>query len=168
MIRRKKDSITKPLDADTWPLRIPENEQLSTTRARASISKEARKPTFPRPQRPLQSTAISMEREIPPENKIAGPERDVLKSVMRRAGNCCELCEDANTPEQLKTFYLTPLDEGGTETVKNIVVLCPDCFLKMKESDKPNEYKQLMRKARSRSASIIEYHRRPTDPTRPK
>ena len=100
--------------------------------------------------------------------KITVPERDVLKSVTRRAGNCCELCEDANGPDRLAPFYLTPLDEGGTETVKNIVALCPECFVKMQASDRPHEYKLLIRKARSRITSTIEYHRREAGSARSK
>ena len=162
MIRRRKGGITKPLDADTRPLPRPENERLSAAPARHSIPKVGRKPTFPSPQRPVmkQNVPVTMEREIPPVDKITGPKRDVLKSVMRRADNRCELCEDANAPDRLAPFYLTPLDEGGTKTVKNVVALCPECFLKMQASDRPHDYKLLMRKARSRISSTIEYRRR--------
>ncbi len=170
MIRRRKGSITKPIDADTWPSRRPENGRLRAAPATSSIPKTGRKPTFQRAQRPImkRQVPVTIESEIPPVDKIAGPKRDVLKSVMRRAGNCCELCEDAIAPDRLEPFYLTPLDEGGTETVKNVVVLCPECFLKMQDSDRPREYKLLMRKARTRNSSIIEYHRRPAAPARPK
>jgi len=170
VIRRRKGGITKPLHADTWPLPRPENERLIAAPAGASMPKAGRKPTFQRPQKPVmkQNVPITMEREIPPVHKIAGPKRDVLKSVMRRAGNCCELCEDANAPDRLEPFYLTPPDRGGTETVKNVVALCPECFLKMQASDRPQEYKLLMRKARCRSSSIIEYHHRPTGSVRSK
>ncbi|MBW2216085.1 MAG: HNH endonuclease [Deltaproteobacteria bacterium] len=170
VIRRRKGGITKPLDAETRPLLRPENERLSAASAGASMPKEGRKPTFPRPQRPVmkQHVPVTMEREIPPVDKIAGPKRDVLKSVMRRADNCCELCEDANAPDRLEPFYLTPLDEGGTKTVKNVVALCPECFLKMQASDRPHEYKLLIRKARSRITSTIEYHRREAGSARSK
>jgi len=170
VLRRRKGGITKPLDADTRPLPRPENERLSAVPAGHSIPRVGRKPTFPRPQRPVmkERAAVTRKREMAPVDKIAGPKRDVLKSMMRRAGNCCELCEDANAPDRLAPFYLMPLDEGGTETVKNIVALCPECFLKMQASDRPHEYKLLMRKARSRSSSIIEYHRREEGRARPK
>ena len=162
VIQRRKGGITKPIDADTRPPRRPENERLRAASAAASMPKAGRKPAFPRAQRPVMKRheAVTMEREMPPGEKISGPERDVLKSVMRRAGNCCELCEDANAPDRLEPFYLTPLDRGGTETVKNVVALCHECFQKMQASDSPHEYKLLMRKARSRSYLIIEYHRR--------
>ena len=170
VIRRRKGGITKPLHADTWPLPRPENGRLSAAPAGASMPKAGRKPTFPRPQKPVmkRQVPVTIEREISPVDKIAGPKRDVLKSVMRRAGNCCELCEDANAPDRLAPFYLIPLNEGGTETVKNVVALCPECFLKMQASAGPHEYKLLMRKARSRSSSIIEYHRREAGPARSK
>lgn len=162
VIRRRKGGIIKPLDADTEPLTRPENEGLSAAPAGHSMPKAGRKPTFPRPQRPVmkERDAVTGKSEMPPVHKIAGPKRDVLKSMMRRAGNCCELCEDANVTDRLAPFYLIPLDEGGTETVKNVVALCPECFLKMQASDRPHEHKLLMRKARSRSSSIIEYHRK--------
>jgi hypothetical protein len=160
VIRRRKGGITKPLDADTWPPRRPQNERLSA--APASIPKAGRKPTFPRAQRPVvkRRVTVTRKREMTPGGEITGPERNVLKSVMRRACNCCELCEDANAPDRLEPFYLTPLDKGGTETVKNVVALCPECLLKMQASDRPHEYKLLVRKARSRIASTIEYRRR--------
>lgn len=170
VIRRRKGGITKPLDADTGSLPRPENERLSGASAGHTIPKKGRKPTFPRPQRPVmeERVAVTGKTEMPPVDKIAGPKRDVLKSMMRRAGNRCELCEDANAQDRLAPFYLIPLDEGGTETVKNVVALCPECFLKMQASDRPHEYKLLMRKARSRSSSIIEYHRREGGPARSK
>ncbi len=166
VIRRRTSDIPKPLNVDNRPLRRSENKRLRASPTRASMPKAGRKSTFPRPQRPIMERHLpgTLERDIPPVDKIAGPKRDVLKSVMRRAGNRCELCEDANASDQLEPFYLMPRDEGGAETVKNVAVLCPECFLKMKDSDRPHEYKLLMRKARSRSSSIIEYHRRPTDP----
>ncbi len=170
VIRRRKDDITNPINADTRPPGKPENERLRGAPPAASMPKANRKPTFPRVQRPVmkQDVAITREREMPPGDKIIGPQRNVLKSVMRRAGNGCELCEDANAPDRLAPFYLTPLDEGGTETVKNVVVLCPECFLKMQASDSPHEYKLLMRKARSRISSIIEYHPRKAGPVQKK
>ena len=162
VIRRRKGGITKPLDADTWPPQRPENERLRAAPAAASIPRTGRKPTFPRAQRPIMKrrVAVTRKREMPPGGEITVPERNVLKSVMRRAGNCCELCEDANTPDRLEPFYLTPPDRRGTETVKNVVVLCPECLLKMQASDRPHESKLLMRKARSRISSTIEYQRR--------
>jgi hypothetical protein len=162
VIRRRKGGITKPLDADTWPPRRPENERLSAALAAPSIPKAGRKPAFPRAQRPVMKRRVTVtrKREMTLGGEITVPERNVLQYVMRRAGNCCELCEDANTPDRLEPFYLMPLDKGGTETVKNVVALCPECLLKMQVSDRPNEYKLLMRKARSRISSTIEYRRR--------
>ncbi len=173
MVRRRKGSFTRPLHADTWSPRRPENERLHTASGAASIPKAGRKPTFPRPQRPImhrhmEVVDVAIEKEMPLVDKISGPKRDVLKSVMRRAANCCELCEKTDGSDRLEPFYLMPLDEGGSETVKNIVVLCPECLLKMQDSDRLKEHKLLMRKARRRGPSIIEYHPRAAGPARTK
>ena len=63
VIRRRKGDITKPLDADTWPPRRPENERLSAALAAPSIPKAGRKPAFPRAQRPVVKRRVTVTRK---------------------------------------------------------------------------------------------------------
>lgn len=59
---------------------------------------------------------------------------DVIVAVLRRANGTCERCS-ANAPfirrsdgsPFLEVHHSTPLSEGGEDTVKNAVALCPNC-----------------------------------------
>ena len=59
---------------------------------------------------------------------------DVVAEVLLRAGGYCEKCKNPapflrrsdNSP-YLEVHHVTPLVEGGEDTVENAVALCPNC-----------------------------------------
>jgi 5-methylcytosine-specific restriction protein A len=62
---------------------------------------------------------------------------DVIAEVLVRAKGICEFCHQKapfirtsdNTP-YLEVHHKTPLAQGGDDTVKNAVALCPNCHRK--------------------------------------
>ena len=66
---------------------------------------------------------------------VRGRDRDVWKFTLRRADGTCELCEKPapfHIPEPegrpfLEVHHVTPLADGGPDTVENTVALCPNC-----------------------------------------
>ena len=61
----------------------------------------------------------------------------VILLVRERAGGHCELCADPapfRTPQgqpYLEFHHIVPLDQGGENTVSNLVALCPNCNRKL-------------------------------------
>lgn len=57
--------------------------------------------------------------------------------MQRRAGGICQLCEqpapfiDRNGEPYLETHHIEWLGDGGSDTVDNVVVLCPNCHRRM-------------------------------------
>ncbi|MCP3921716.1 MAG: HNH endonuclease [Desulfobacterales bacterium] len=76
--------------------------------------------------------------------------RNVTDLVMRRADGSCELCEVEGS---LKNYHILSLEDGGENTVKNIVALCSTC-IEVKDHKK-SDLKKMKKKARSRITKEI-------------
>jgi hypothetical protein len=55
----------------------------------------------------------------------------VRSAALRRARGRCEFCEEAgfemsNGQQYLETHHIVPLSEGGTDSVRNMIALCPN------------------------------------------
>ena len=61
----------------------------------------------------------------------------VSEYAKRRAGGICQLCEqpapfiDRNGEPYLETHHIVWLGDGGSDTVDNVVALCPNCHRRM-------------------------------------
>ncbi len=63
--------------------------------------------------------------------------QDVVEFVKRKANGICQLCnspapfKNKDDEPYLEMHHITPLSEGGDDTVSNAVALCPNCHRKM-------------------------------------
>ncbi len=99
--------------------------------------------------------------------KVFSRTKNVLESIMRRADNRCELCDikrdsamENGETANLELHYIIPLSEGGEHSIKNAVVLCPDCRETVNARKNPSDIKKLKRKAREKIYSSVEVIRK--------
>lgn len=95
---------------------------------------------------------------IPGERNIISKRYDrdpyVAEWAKRRSNGICQLCRSLapfNNPQgdpYLETHHITPLAQGGTDTIDNTVALCPNCHRKMHVLDIENDRKSLLAIAR--------------------
>ena len=67
----------------------------------------------------------------------------------------CECCgtqtgQGTESDFSLKPYHIEPLDQGGEDSVKNVVALCPTCFDKMGKNPDGKCIKALKRKTRAK------------------
>jgi 5-methylcytosine-specific restriction enzyme A len=80
--------------------------------------------------------------------------KHVFETVLRRARMSCERCgitpDPGSAAVQLEPYYILPLSQGGEESIKNVVALCPACRDAMRAQPSPKAIKDLKRRTRSK------------------
>ena len=84
---------------------------------------------------------------------------DVEKSVLRRAGGRCELCDEPEISEgqgigrELEVCSFAAPEERAAKNIKTVAVLCPACAERIRMDASPADIKKLTRKARGKIIS---------------
>jgi hypothetical protein len=156
--RRKEPALqTSPADSD-----LPQGKR-KTPFPSESMPSRRHPPAAPRhfiekpePGRPWKEAANGTE----PFNR----KKNVFETVLRRARMCCENCGkasgEASGESDLKPFRILPLEQGGENSVKNVVALCPACLEAMQNDPDPKTIKALRRKTRVRIYDDLEVVRK--------
>jgi hypothetical protein len=110
----------------------------------------------PAPGKPWKEAASGTE----PFNR----KKKVFETILRRSRMCCENCgkhcDTASGQPELQPFTITPLEEGGEHTIKNVVALCPDCLAALQTDPDPKTIKALKRRTRVRIYDSLEVVRK--------
>ncbi|WP_324736392.1 HNH endonuclease signature motif containing protein [Thermococcus sp. SY098] len=77
------------------------------------------------------------------------------RAIMEAVGFKCEVCGKKLPPSALHIHHITPVSEGGTNRVDNIIVVCANCHNLIHRANKyPRE--KLRKIARNRSKKVKE------------
>jgi len=109
----------------------------SVRKGRKNISLELAKKIFSRLGRTFETQ--NLERLLVPV-KVRGYTYNmnaIKREVISRANGMCQLCDmkapfyDKNGMPYLEMHYIVPIANGGSDTLENIVALCPNCHKKI-------------------------------------
>ena len=161
VVRRKK--------AASPPSAVSRDSRMADVQAMPSVKHDGPKPrqsppvTRP-PMRRAWGTRDGGERIIESSGLSAGGDRQVhvhvFESVLRRAGDTCELCNLSRGDAPLEAFQIIPPEQGGQLSIKNTVALCPGCHQRLLGEAKPADLKILKRKARGRVIRAVQILRK--------
>ena len=138
---KKKDLVITP---DTDETIIIESSKTFSENREISSKRDFKKPDT---KIEILSEHVKNVRNVANYNKAS---RNVQKLVMRRANGSCELCCGNG---ELAQHHILSLEDGGEDTVKNVVALCEKCVAN-KEFSK-SDIKVMKRNARSRISKDI-------------
>ena len=89
-------------------------------------------------------------------SEVFDSDRIVAEYAQRKADGVCQLCNrpapfrDRNGEPFLEIHHIIPLEEGGQDTIENVVALCPNCHRKMHELNLTADVVRLKNRAASR------------------
>ena len=105
----------------------------------------------------LRAAASAHQREHPAKNTFTSTHyhRDpyIVRYARQRAGGICQLCHEpapfltASGEPYLEEHHILWLSEGGSDTLDNVVALCPNCHRKMHIINDPNDVSLLKSQA---------------------
>ncbi len=119
----------------------------------------------PKPGKPWKDAADGTE----PFNR----KKRVFESVLRRCAMRCERCgiqtgQGTESDFNLKPYHIVPLAQGGENSVKNVVALCPTCFNEMGRNPDVKYIKALKRKTRAKLYDTLQVVRKKSRKDRPR
>jgi 5-methylcytosine-specific restriction enzyme A len=89
-------------------------------------------------------------------SEVFDSDRIVAEYAQRKADGVCQLCNrpapfrDRNGEPFLEIHHIIPLEEGGQDTIGNVVALCPNCHRKMHELNLTADVVRLKNRAATR------------------
>lgn len=105
----------------------------------------------------LKSKAILYTSDNPGTQKVCSTEyirnHYISEYAKRIANGVCQLCglpapfKDSNQKDYLETHHIHWLSKGGSDSIENVVALCPNCHRKMHIVNDPVDIKTLTNKA---------------------
>lgn len=81
-------------------------------------------------------SGISTPKVVNQQSKSYERDPKVKAWVLKRANGTCEMCQNdapfkkENGEPYLEVHHVLPLSEGGSDTIKNTVAVCPNCHMK--------------------------------------
>jgi 5-methylcytosine-specific restriction endonuclease McrA len=64
--------------------------------------------------------------------------KNTRRYIRSRDGDRCRICEASGAIQRMYTHHITPRTQGGTDDVKNLMLVCQSCHMKLeREAQKP-------------------------------
>lgn len=163
---KKRKKKASPAPTEGAPAAATPIESSDAQRATATVAprapKEAERHYRPRPiekpepGKPWKAVADGVE----PFNR----KKKVFETVLRRAAGCCERCDQTVGGEaggdELLAYHITPIDQGGEHSIKNVVAVCRACSAILENDPSARDLKELKRKTRSKLYDSLQVMRK--------